>query len=177
MKQDLRAFSSTANCYAFAVKCVNPVGGGTARPGGATSNGDVAAYCAALIRGVQADGGNKVRFIAEYAAQGLLATDVPAARNDWYLIAMLVKAEGFHFVRRQRKSAFGEPFWKWKEGNGGLEERSAYELSSNDNIRITDARLPDLVKGGTLVTAHPSYVGWQRIAFFEVHKDGFTVTA
>ncbi|HEX5127440.1 MAG TPA: hypothetical protein VFW00_11920, partial [Rhodocyclaceae bacterium] len=107
---------------------------------------------------------------------GLTTNDIPAAQANWYLIAMLVKADGYHFVRRQRKSAFGEPFWKWKQGNGGEEERNAYDPGTNSWVDVTNARFPELVKG-QLRADMPGYAGWVRLAFFEVHNDGFVVTA
>ncbi|HEX5126577.1 MAG TPA: hypothetical protein VFW00_07540, partial [Rhodocyclaceae bacterium] len=66
MPQNKRTFSDRANCYAFAVKCKYPGGKGTAKPGGATSTGDVNTYFNALKQGVLTDGGNKVRFFSDH---------------------------------------------------------------------------------------------------------------
>lgn len=170
--RDARFFSDIANCYAFAVKCSSPEGVGQARPGGAKTAGDLQTYAEALKDGVLSDGGNKVKFIGSYSIQNV--PNIPEASADWYLIAMLVNKNGFHFVRRQRKKFSGQPFWKWKEGNKGMEERNAFDVAAKSYIRITDAQLPSLLKGGYVTDV----AGWKfdTLYFFEVHKDGFTVS-
>jgi hypothetical protein len=174
MAGDTRFFSITANCYAFAVKRqTTKYGIKTATPNGVNvADGQTTEqYYEALKNGVLADGGQKVKFLSQFSVQAVTSADIPTARTDWYLIAMLVNKFGFHFLRRQRKKAIGTPFWKWKEGNTGLEERDAYEMSSKKYIRVTDERFPELVKG-TLVGLRGSY---DKLFFFEVDQSGFNI--
>lgn len=175
-KQDTQFFSNTANCYGYAVKCAAPGGsGGQAVPGGEKPGSDVSDYGRRLRDGVLSDGGAKVNLLGESTVQTITAATIPVPRADWYLIALLVKADGFHFVRRQLKKFSGSPHWKWKQGNGGVVETNAYDTAAKDWIRVTNDRFPDLVNG-TLRTDMPGYNGWGKIYFFEVHKDGFDVT-
>jgi len=174
MAGDTRFFSTTANCYAFAVKRkTTRYGIQTATPNGVNvAEGQTTEqYYEALKNGVLADGGQKVKFLRQFSVQAVTSADIPTARTDWYLIAMLVNKFGFHFLRRQRKKAIGTPFWKWKEGNTGSEERDAYEMSSKKYIRVTDERFPELVKG-TLVGLRGSY---DKLFFFEVDQSGFDI--
>ncbi len=178
-KQDKEFFSNLANCYAFATKCTTPTNAlatRQARPGGHDSTGVTATDAANFVAGVLADGGAQVNALGNFSVNAFVVGNIPQARADWYLIVMLVKSSGFHFVRRQRKSAFGSPYWKWKQGNPGLVERNAFDATANDWIRVTDAEFARLVKG-QLVTDGPGYGGWELIYFFEVQKAGFTVTA
>ncbi|MCB1957537.1 MAG: hypothetical protein KDG55_17790 [Rhodocyclaceae bacterium] len=174
-KQDTEFFSSTANCYGYAAKCAAPGGSGTACPAGEKPGSDAADYARRLRDGVLADGGAKVKLLLETTAQTVTAGTIPTPRADWYLIALLVKAEGFHFVRRQLSHFGGEPFWKWKQGNGGVVERNAYDGGAKKWIRVTNAEFPRLVRGD-LMTDMPGYRGWNQLYFFEVAKSGFDVT-
>jgi len=177
---DKQYFSDIANCYGYAVKCASPVNaleGGQAKPGGVTPLDSKLRYYNTLKDGVIRDGGSKVKFLSDYDVSSLSAANVPSVNSsEYYLIAMLVKADGFHFVRRQRKRAMGTPFWKWKQGNGGKVERNAYDLNGKSWVRVTDTRFPDLVKGALLTDA-PGYDGWDRIYFFQVKTEGFKVNA
>ena len=178
-KQDKEFFSNVANCYAFAAKCATPTNGSAgkqARPGGHSSTGNAGTDAVAFAAGVVTDGGARVNQLGSFSVNAFVVGNIPQARADWYLIAMLVKSDGFHFVRRQRKSACGTPFWKWKQGNPGLVERNAFDPNTNDWIRVTDAQFARLVKN-QLGTDGPGYGGWELIYFFEVQKAGFTVTA
>ena len=177
-QQETQLFSNEANCYAYAVKCKQPINcaKGQARPGGAVPGADAGKFLEALQAGVLADGGAKVAQLAEFSVNALTTTQIPAPRAGWYLIAMLTNAVGFHFVRRQLKHLGGEPHWKWKQGNKGMVELNAYDHKAKDWVRVTNANFPSLVKGG-MGTDGPGYAGWVTVTFFEVHKDGFTVTS
>lgn len=179
MNVDTEFFSKVANCYAYAVKCAEPVNAktGLARPGLHKYSGDADREHQNFTAGVLADGGPKVNALGgRISVPAFVPANVPQPRADWYLIGLLVKANGFHFMRRQRKSAFGTPFWKWKQGNGGLVERNAYDPVAGDYVRITDALLGPLIQG-TYRTEMPGYKDWVWLQFFEVQKSGFTVTA
>ncbi|OUS30866.1 hypothetical protein A9Q99_04985 [Gammaproteobacteria bacterium 45_16_T64] len=179
--RDEQDFSQTANCYGYAAKCAVPnnSSAGTAKPGGVTFGGDLGGYCTALKAGVIADGAGKATYLSDYAVNTITAANIPSASSaNKYLIAMLVQKSGFHFVRRQRKHDMpGDPFWKWKQGNGGKVERNAYNLAATTFERITDAKFPDLIRGKLILADSPGYNGWERVFFFEVDQEGFKVTA
>jgi hypothetical protein len=172
--KDERFFSKTANCYGFAVKRkTTSYGDGTAVPGGVRTGEKAGAYIAALKEGILKDGGSKIAFRGQFAAKGLAASNIPSAGANRYLIALLTKGgDGFHFLRRQQKKAIGEPFWKWKEGNEGLEERNAVELPKGNHVRVTDARFPALVDS-TLWGLRSS--PYDQVLFFEVDVSGFDI--
>jgi hypothetical protein len=180
MPQDIRVFSDHANCYAYAMKCQDPINhhiGGMAKPNGEVYTGDLDNYCNRLQAGVLADGGANVNLLrGPLDVVGFISGNIPAPRADWYLVAMLVNNVGFHFVRRQRRRFLRAPFWKWKQGNGGVIERNARLKNRDQWVRITNARFPDLITG-QLITNGPGYAGWLKLYFFEVHYDGFQVTS
>lgn len=177
--KDTEFFSNSANCYGYAAKCAQPtnhLGGGQARPGGATPQANTAAYLTALQQGVLADAGTRARQLGQFSVASLSSGQIPVPTAGWYLVAMLNHATGFHFVRRQASRLAGEPFWKWKQGNPGLVERNAFDPDANKYVRVTNANFPKLIRNG-MVTEAPGYNGWQTITFFECHPAGFTVSA
>lgn len=176
-KQDLEVFSEFANCYGYAAKCAQPINsfkGGTAKPGGQSYEGDLNDYAKRLKLGVLSDGGDNVIYLSTTDVNSLVTANIPGVGDGWYLIALLVKPGGFHFVRRQGKNLFGEPFWKWKQGNGGKVERNAN--GGGAWVRVTNGNFPNLVKGEFLVNP-PGYKDWGKIYFFKVANDGFKVTS
>lgn len=178
--KDQEVFSALANCYGYAVKCKTPINshnGGQAVPAGEKYSGNLDNYCQRLKQGILSDGGNKVSFLSEASVNTLQTANIPTPRSGWYLIALLVKKDGFHFVRRQLKHLGGEPFWKWKQGNPGKVERNAYDFGTAKAwVRVTNANFPELIKG-SLLTDVPGYKGWDKVYFFEVDKSGFNVTS
>src|SRR5262249_34287543 len=109
-KQNKVFFSNFANCYAFAAKCANPTNASAqrhARPGGRASTGVLNADAPAFANGVIADGGNRVNALGHFSVNAFVVANIPQSRAEWYLIAMLVNKDGFHFVRRQRRRLSG----------------------------------------------------------------------
>jgi hypothetical protein len=171
-KEDKEFFSNNANCYAYSVKCANPtnVPPGMALPGLVTkksgqSTGD---YGEALAAGVLADGGAKVRRL------GGTLDAIPAASDGFYLIALLVRSDGFHFIRRQQKRWKGDPIWKWKCGNHGLVYRNVYDTTTTGWVTITNANVASLVREGSRYMSE--FQGFEFLCFFEVAVSGFQVS-
>lgn len=124
------------NCYAYAMKCKNPAGNGMA-PGiaagkGATLEGigrDLVQYTHRLFDGIQrdaaADGNKTVSFFpqgVETSADRPDPIQMPRVVPDGqYLVAMLVTAGGFHFMRRDSKTRL----WSHKNRSDGAPESTA----------------------------------------------------
>lgn len=169
-------FSNAANCYAHAVKRTQPTNGGGLRqaiPGGELPGDN---YYTRLSDAVGTDGGASVKSLGRFAVASLTTAQIPVPSANHYLIGMLVKEVGFHFIRREIKHFAGRRSWKWKQGNLGVVELNAYSAKSKSYVRVTNLNLPDLIKGN-LRTDPPGYVGWEWIYFFEVASGGFDVTA
>ena len=163
-------WGALSNCYAYAAKCAQPaagVPGATARPGVLSgqppdNNGDVAG----LVAGVLADGGIN--------AQTLVGTpdNLPVVPANFYLVAMITKADGFHFMRRDEETKR----WSWKDGNHGSVKLNVWHVPTDHYVYINDANLNDI-----LVTHRGNYFwlysGMTFQQFFAFQNTGFNVGA
>lgn len=130
------------NCYAYAMKCNNPDGtGGHALPGGAAGKcvrPSMAPYHTNLIAGVIADGAAQGKTIT--SLQRGAHSPVPDTRGATYLVAMVAKHDGFHFLRRDEASGR----WSHKNGPGSQPETYIYNNAVEKNQILTDDVIEDL---------------------------------
>ena len=121
-------WTGLVNCYAYAMKCAMPGGGQTPVPGRAAGAPVMPytnppwpsrlAYWDALIGGIVADGhacNRPVQVLSRPGALALPQPDNPPVHlcgNQSYLVAMMVKSDGFHFLRRDSLSG------QWTHKNG-----------------------------------------------------------
>ena len=155
------SWGGLVNAYAFAMKCSLPVGGQTPVPGRAGGAAVLPfpqppwphrpAYWSALIDGIVADGaacGRTVQVLARPQGSILPQPDNPPthlcnARH--YLVALVVKSDGFHCLRRDSLSG------QWTHKNGAKEAPVETYASAADSGRpepLDDSVLVDLVRTG-----------------------------
>lgn len=156
-----------SNCYGYAVKiraC------GLARPGGVTRDADDTdeGYSERLKQGVLDDGGNRVAF------NPAMWPNIPASaggRN--YLIALIVGANGFHFLRRESSRVIGPKRWKWKQGC--QDNQVVTKVFHGGNIvRITNANLKTFISNpGAFTPSNGMPKPFIKVLFFDVHPRGF----
>ncbi len=127
------------NCYAYAMKCKAPAGNGMA-PGiaageGATLKGigrDLVQYTRRLFDGIKRDAAADGNKTVSFFPQGVENSDdrpdpiqMPKVVPDrQYLVAMLVTAGGFHFMRRDSRTNL----WSHKNRSDGAPEATAEHL-------------------------------------------------
>lgn len=129
------------NCYAYAMKCKRPVGNGMA-PGiaggeGATMEGIETRpieYTKRLFKGIRLDAAKDNMKTVSFFPPDIEDADVrpdpslmPSVvpRNE-YLVAMLVTAGGFHFMRRDSNTNL----WSHRNGSYGAVEASVQHIGS-----------------------------------------------
>ena len=149
------------NCYAYAMKCALPGGGQTPVPGRAAGAAvmpytqppwpDRPAYWSALIDGVVADGLACVRpvvVVSRPVGAALPQPDNPPVHRctaQQYLVAMVVKSDGFHFLRRDSLTG------QWSHKNGAQDSPVETFASLADSGRpepLDDAVVVDLMRTG-----------------------------
>ena len=166
--EELQAWGTDANCYAYAVNCPNPVNGrnGGANPGSqAAFAGHPAPGGATLAQKVVADGNHSVVQVAG------TTLNPPAAIPGNYVIAMLSHQAGFHFIRRDSHTGR----WSWKDGNTGSVKFNLLDMANQRYIYIRDENLNDL-----LVASPANFFPWVYsnmafVAYFRVPTGGSTV--
>jgi hypothetical protein len=142
------------NCYSYAMKCKNPVGnamtpgmaaGAVAAPD--TDKVDLIAYGHRLFAGIEADaaadGGKQVTFYpvgVETSRVRPHPGTMPQVQHGEYLVAMLVTARGFHFMRRDTATGL----WSHKNRSDGEVEVTVTRSTAagrlpKRNVPITDA--------------------------------------
>lgn len=155
------AWGGLVNCYAYAMKCNVPGGGQTPVPGRAAGAPVLPytqppwphrpAYWSALIDGVAADGaacGRAVQVLSRPLGTSLPQPDNPPihlcnARR--YLVAMVVKSDGFHCLRRDSLTG------QWTHKNGAQDAPVETFASLADGGRpepLDDGVVIDLVRTG-----------------------------
>ena len=164
-QEQLQAWGTDANCYAYAVNCLNPVNGrnGGAVPGSqAAFAGHPAPGGATLAQKVVADGGGVVVQLAG------TTVNAPADVPGHYVIAMLSHQAGFHFIRRD--SYTGR--WSWKDGNTGSVKFNVLDQPSSKYIYIHDAHLNDLLVARPADFFPWGYANMAFAAYFRVPNGG-----
>ena len=155
------SWSGLVNCYAYAMKCALPGGGQTPVPGRAAGAAvmpytrppwpDRAAYWSALVDGVVADGQACARPVVVVSRpQGALMPqpDNPPVHRctaHHYLVALVVKSDGFHFLRRDSLTGH------WSHKNGAQDAQVETFASLTDSGRpepLDDAVVVDLLRSG-----------------------------
>ncbi len=154
-------WAGLVNCYAYAMKCAMPGAGQTPVPGRAAGAPVLPyiqppwphrpAYWSALIDGVLADGlaGNRrVLALSRPLGTALPQPDNPPVHlcsNQHYLVAMVVKSDGFHFLRRDSLSG------QWSHKNGAQDAPVETYASLADSGRpepLDDYVVVDLMRTG-----------------------------
>lgn len=161
------------NCYAYAMKCDQPDNtGGHSGPGGAAGRAvspSMNPYHANLIAGVMADGAAQNKPVL--SLQRNAPSPVPAPRGGTYLVAMVAKADGFHFLRRNDTTLL----WSHKNGPGSDPETYIYNNELEQNQIMTDGVVEDLLVN----IQSPKYVsGFNSMTFvsyFQVPLSGIWV--
>ena len=154
-------WSGLVNAYAYAMKCSVPGGGQPPVPGRAAGAPVLPfplppwphrpAYWSALIDGIVADGaagGRRVQVLSAPQGSILPQPDNPPvhlcnARH--YLVALVVKSDGFHCLRRDSLTG------QWTHKNGTREAPVETYASGADSGRpepLDDGVLVDLVRTG-----------------------------
>ena len=183
-------WNGTPNCYAYAMKCRDVVGnaptpgafaGSKVIPFDPRWGGEAAVYHAELFGAIVADAracDKNVTVLRQVANNIYPTPDAPPVtqvERGHYLAAMVVKRDGFHFMRRDSTSGL----WSHKNGGGAAEvETSAGVVSPIAgrlvrHIPITDAVAVDLLRCTT-----PGYLGFSGFTFagyLSVPEDGITV--
>lgn len=168
------AWGKHANCYAYAMDCMEPDDGqkGGAKPGAfhddpAQPFGEkrIREYSEALIKGAVLDGATPV--------EGSINAP-PAPEEGSYLIALICNGTGFHWMRRDETTRT----WSWKDGNGDTVKHNIYEMGEGSFVPIQDGTEHTLA---TLLNGkEKTYVGWRYghmrfVSFFRVPNDGCKV--
>lgn len=178
-----------ANCYAYAMKCQAPGGNGTPVPGrvaGApvlpyhpTFAGNRPAYWRALMAGIVADAAVANQVVVVHS-QPTATGAMPQPDNPpihlvgagTYLAAMVVKTDGFHFLRRD--SATGR--WSHKNGAQDAEvETFATLAASGRPVVLDDNVFVTLVRTGQ-GTYRSSFPGFTFAGYLLVPSAGFAVS-
>jgi hypothetical protein len=166
--EEIQAWGTHANCYAYALNCPNPVNGqnGGAWPGSqAAFAGHPAPGGATFAQKVVADGGGNVQQVAGTT----LAP--PADIGGHYIVALLAHPNGFHFIRRD--STTGR--WSWKDGNGGSVKYNVLDVPRSMFIYINNGNLNDLLVGRPADFTPWAYSNMAFVAYFRVPNGGATV--
>lgn len=180
-------FTGVANCYAYAMKCRQPGGGGTPVPGRAAHAAVLPydpqwvnrpAYWGALLDGIVKDGaadGSTVTVLSQPVGAALPQPDNPPvhrADGTQYLAAMVVKTDGFHFLRRDSTSGR----WTHKNGAQDAEVESSATLAANGRpVVIDDAVFVALVRTGQ-AQFRSSFPGFQFAGYVLVPNAGIAVS-
>ncbi len=143
---------AAVNCYAYACQCVNAVMGkfGAPVPGGkagqpvfkkAPGEESPAQYYQRLLDGIVEDGRANKKTIT-VARDGGVPDNPPVPGHNEYLVVMMVKPDGFHFLRRGNDGN-----WSHKNGGGDSEvETCVYDLQQQMYVPITDGIIGDMLR-------------------------------
>lgn len=176
------------NCYAYSMKCKHPGGNQTPVPGRAAGAAVLpyhpqwvsrAAYWTGLLNGIVADAAadnNKVVTILRQLAGDVLPAPSPLPLGllpgGTYLAAMVVKNDGFHFLRRDSATA------RWTHKNGAQDaevETFATLAASGRPVPLTDDVFLTLVTTGQ-ATYRSSFPGFKFAGYMAVPNGGFAVS-
>ncbi len=170
---------AAVNCYAYAFKCIAvmgkygaPVPGGKAdapvfrkRPGTETPED----YYQRLLDGIVADGVANQKTITVKRGSGV-PDNPPQPGDNEYLVAMMVKADGFHFLRRGR-----DGFWSHKNGGGDSEvETCVLDLQQQMYVPITNDIMGEMLRTNQQ-TYLTSFETMKFRAYLSVPEDGMEV--
>lgn len=175
-------WNGTPNCYAYAMKCKNIVGQ-VPTPGAAAGNAivqrpgvGVDQYVRDLLQAIVADGtacGKQVQILQTLGSPA--GPPVDQASSTHYLAAMVVKSDGFHFMRRDSTTGL------WSHKNGGADaevERSAVLLATAGQLRVREVPITDAVAVELLECGEGKYLafsGFKFAGYVLVPHEGITV--
>lgn len=192
MPQKEAGWNGTPNCYAYAMKC-KQIAGNAPTPGAAAGKtvspfdpkwraaAQKIRYHAMLFQGIVDDAnacGKHVEILrgpAEGSYPSPLNPPVERADGSHYIAAMVVKTDGFHFMRRDSKTGL------WSHKNGGADaevETSATLLPTPGQLGPREIPLTDPVAVELLQCTQGKYVafaGFRFAGYVLVPHDGITV--
>lgn len=172
-------WSGTPNCYGYAMKC-KVIPGQAPTPGAAADetvlSGDPRyarassklLYHRALLQGIVADAqacGKVVEVLREPTDAAYPSPKNPPTERTGgahYLAAMIGKADGFHFMRRDSRSGL------WSHKNGGADaevETGAHLLGSGGRTRVRNIPITDDVAVELLECTSGKYLAFTGFTF------------
>lgn len=151
-------FSFATNCYAYSMKCKNPVVAekGVVVPGAHAgeprfSLQDEMGYYAQLVDGIKEDAIASNKQVE--CERGPFGNSLPSPKNppidkvggEKYIAAMVVRLDGFHFLRRDSTTGL----WSHKNGGGNAEiETGVYDTQRGRYVKLTDAVVVPMLELG-----------------------------
>ena len=172
-------WSGNHNCYAYAMRCVNPENvGSSSRPGRYWNahvppdrkwEGDAGAESLRFVEGVRLDGQAQGREIGVLRS-GLRCDPAPVpapSGGDQYLVAMVAHPMGYHFMRRNDSTGL----WSHKNGATSAVETYFYDWGSEQPLALTDRVVADLLANPERMSCS----GMVFTAYFRVPAAGITV--
>lgn len=173
-------WAGTPNCYAYAMKC-KQVAGNAPVPGAAAGKAVFATrdnqelYPDRLFQGIvdDAEACEKAVEILQGPSPSPMPTDKVTGAN--YIAAMVVKPDGFHFMRRDSRSGL----WSHKNGAADAEVETTAKLLPTGAQRIvrqmpiTDAVAVELLR--CTEGKYIAFTGFKFAGYILVPDEGITV--